>query len=367
MTNSTNTTIPSAVDFYEKENLSALDALHAAQKIAFAPFVFQATRSLRDLGILTCINEAGSAGLSQEEVVAKTKVSEYGVRVLLEASLGIGLCLYKEGKYVLTKTGYFILNDPMTRANMDFVHDVNYQGFYWLKESIENGKPEGLRVFGEQWDTIYPALSSLPEKAKESWFVFDHYYSDGSFNEALPIVFANNPKKLTDVGGNTGKWARTCLAYNNEVNVTIADLPQQIKLAQGEFESNAHKDRIHYHPLNILDESSELPKGQDVIWMSQFLDCFSDDQIVKILKKASKAMDDNSTLYIMETFWDHQKYPAAAFSLQQISLYFTCLANGNSQMYHSDNMIKCIEKSGLKVAEVYPNIGVSHTILKCVK
>ena len=45
----------------------------------------------------------------------------------------------------LGKTGHFILHDPFTNTNMDFVHDVNYKGLFYLEESIETGKPAGLK------------------------------------------------------------------------------------------------------------------------------------------------------------------------------------------------------------------------------
>ncbi len=63
----------------------------------------------------------------------------------------------------------------MTKANMNYNHHVNYQGLFYLDEAIKNEKAEGLKVFGE-WETIYPALSTLPREAKESWFTFDHFY-----------------------------------------------------------------------------------------------------------------------------------------------------------------------------------------------
>jgi len=34
-------------------------------------------------------------------------------------------------------------------------------------------------------------------------------------------------------------------------------------------------------------------------------------------------------------------------------------------MYHSDDMVKLLEKSGLYVDSIYENIGVSHTLFKC--
>ena len=78
---------------------------------------------------------------------------------------------------------------------MDFVHDVNYLGMFKLQDAIKKGKPEGLKVFGE-WDTIYEGLSELPEKVNESWFSFDHYYSDYAFPELMPIIFENFLEKF---------------------------------------------------------------------------------------------------------------------------------------------------------------------------
>jgi hypothetical protein len=36
-------------------------------------------------------------------------------------------------------------------------------------------------------------------------------------------------------------------------------------------------------------------------------------------------------------------------------------------MYHSDDMRKLIEKSGMVIEKEFENIGVSHTLFKCKK
>ena len=354
------------MNFYGNDTLPASKALFEAQKIAFAPFVFQASRALRDLKILQTVEDAGKQGITFDEIVSKLDVSEYGIKVLIEAGLGIGLILLKENKYTITKTGYFILHDEMTRVNMDFVHDINYLGFYNLKESIENGSPEGLKVLGP-WNTLYEGLSMLTERAKKSWFDFDHYYSDNAFKQVLPIVFKDKPGKLLDVGGNTGKWSIQCTTFDSDVKVTIADLPGQLRMAENNITQHGLADRISFHAINLLNPTEKLPKGNNVIWMSQFLDCFSQDEIVSILSRANEAMENDDQLFILETYWNRQKYEASAFCLQQTSLYFTCIANGNSQMYHSDDMKKCLDKAGLKVIEDIDGIGISHTLFKCIK
>src|SRR5690606_8954963 len=123
-----------------------------------------------------------------------------------------------------SKTGYFILTDKLTQVNMNFVADVCYESMSCLEDSIVKEKPMGLESFG-QWTTIYEGLSQLPEKAQKSWFEFDHFYSDIAFPLILPQVFSSNPRHIVDVGGNTGKWARCCLEYDDQVRITIVDLP----------------------------------------------------------------------------------------------------------------------------------------------
>ena len=117
--------------------------------------------------------------------------------------------------------------------------------------------------------------------------------------------------------------------------------------------------------MNLLDHSVPYPTGFDAVWMSQFLDCFPPNDIVKLLEKAKKALNPDGSVYILETYWDRQKYDASTYSLHATSLYFTCLANGTSQMYHSEDMYKMINDANQKVIDEWDDIGVSHTLIKC--
>ncbi len=354
------------MNFYEEDKTRAIDAIDKANWIAFAPFVFQAAKSLKNIGILDAIESAKNIGLALEEIEVKTGQSHYGVRVLCEAGLAIGLLVQKDGKYFLTKTAYFFMHNPFTVANTNFTNDVCYNGLFSLEESIKTGKPEGLKVFGG-WNTVYEALSQLPPKVQESWFGFDHYYSDMSFADCLPVIFGENPGKLLDIGGNTGKFALQCLAYNSNVQVSIADLPGQLSMAKQNAGKTAFANRLSYIETNLLDAGQPLPTGFDAIWLSQFLDCFSDDEIVSILTRCAAAVDEHANIYILEPFWDRQRFATSAFCLMMTSLYFTTIANGNSQMYRSDLFFAFIEKAGLKIEKVVDHIGVGNTLLKCKK
>ena len=352
-------------DFGSDER-SAVAAKSAAAELAFAPVMFQASRALRDLGILEALLDHEEEGRSLDELVLERGLSRYGLSVLLDAGLSIGLVRMEAERFFLTKTGYFWIRDPMTRVNADFINDVCYQGMFHLHEAIESGKPAGLRMFGD-WPTIYSGVFELPDDVRQSWFAFEHYHSDRVFPAALPIVFANEPASILDIGGNTGKWALACTEHDPDVRVTIVDLPRQIEAALDNAKAAGVGDRIDGVVVDLLDASQELPKNRDAIWMSQFLDCFSEPEIVSILTRVRESMNADSRVYILETYWDRQKFTASSYSLNGTSLYFTCLANGNSRMYHSEDMRDLIREAELEVEQEYDNLGVSHTLTICRK
>jgi ubiquinone/menaquinone biosynthesis C-methylase UbiE len=351
---------------FGSDKLKALDAKFEAQKIAFGPIAFQAVRSMRDLGILKMVEDSRKKGILVDEIVKELNISRYGVQVLLDAGISIGVVMQVKDRFRLTKTGYFILNDPLTRANMDFVQDVNYLGFHNLDKSILNGKPEGLKVFGK-WKTVYESLASLPPKVQKSWFQFDHYYSDLVFPLVMPIIFSDKPKNLLDIGGNTGKFSIKAAQYNPDVHITILDLPGQLNVAYEKIEEANLSDRIDGFPIDLLNPKLPYPSGVDAIWMSQFLDCFAEEEISHLLSRAFDALIPGGILYINETYWDRQHYEASSYSLNMTSLYFTAIANGNSRMYHSEDMMRLVEKAGFKIIDDIDNLGVSHTVFKCQK
>lgn len=354
---------------YTQERLSAREAQRQAEFIAWAPVVFQASRLMVKWGILDLLREAPD-GLTRTEICKKTGLSDYAVKCLTEASLAIGTILVDPAtdRFGLSKTGWFLLNDPATRVNMDFNHDVNYEGMFRLEESLLEGKPVGLRHFGP-WPTVYEGLSSLPEHVQKSWFGFDHFYSDSSFPQALRILFdEHHVRSLYDVGGNTGKWALQCVAHDPTVEVTVLDLPQQIEMMRANIAGRHGADRIYGHGINLLDPDARLPLrqgGLDAIWMSQFLDCFGMDEIVAILRRAAAVMEPETRIYIMETLWDRQRFEPATFCLTMTSLYFTAIANGNSKMYNTADLEQCIHDAGLEIENIHDHLGQGHSIVVC--
>ena len=350
---------------FDKDPLTALEAMSAAQWLAFAPLAFQATTVMRDRGVLAALADASpSKGSSIEEVAQATGLSAYAVRVLLEAGLGLRIVWRRDQRFHLGKLGRILLNDEMTGVNLEFSRDICYRAAAHLDESLCAGRPAGLKELGP-WDTLYQGLSLLPEPARSSWHAFDHFYSDRAFMAVCDKLAADPPANLLDIGCNTGKWAQLCLNRLPDLTIGLVDLPLQLERARDRLCTDSTINRATLHALDLLDPAATLPAGYELIWLCQFLDCFSEDQIVVILGKVRDALRPGGRLWILELFWDRQRFEAAAFSLQQTSLYFTCVANGNSQMYDSSVFVGLVRRAGFEITAETDGVGGFHTLLEC--
>lgn len=341
------------------------EARARAQALALAPLMFHAVCSLRELGIVDLLWARRREGASREDVAKSTGVSLYAATVLLEAGLACEVLQLDGDRFKLSAVGYYLKSDEMTRVNLEFARDVCYAPLAQLTPSLLQGKPLGLEALtGEYSDgqTVYSQFASLPDPVKRSWLAFDHYYSQTAFPAAVPLVFARPVGRLLDVGGNTGRFARLCLEHDADVEVVIVDHPVQTNAARMAVMGFGARFRCIDRDLSA---PSAFPHGFDVVWMSQVLDCFPEEQIVELLVRGREALASGGRLFVMEPCWDLQKHPAGASALTLTSLYFSCVANGNSRMYDSQTMRNLIDRASLKLVERHDGLGIGQSLFEC--
>ncbi len=350
---------------FDISKMSAADSLLEAQKIVFGPIVFQCARLLRDWGIFELLQKKRKA-LSIEDIARECNLKEYTVKVLCESGYSMGALQFVNERYSITKIGYFLQNDEMTKANMNYNHDVNYLGLFYLDKSLKNEEPVGLhKVFNTNESTIYPLLTKLPKKAQESWFGFDHFYSDAAFKSLVDVMSQKKIKTMLDVGGNTGKWSLAITSASPNITVTILDHQAQIEEAFKKAKEANLEERIKGYAINLLDHTKTFPSDVDAVWMSQFLDCFGENDIINLLRRAKNALNENGKVYIVEPFWDRQSHEIGAYCLINTSPYFTALANGQSKMYRASEFESFTREAGLIIEEQIDGFGFGHTLMIC--
>ena len=72
---------------YEQDSLSALDAITEAQRIAFAPMLFQTALCLRNAGVLSYLDRQGKHGATLADITEHSHINEYAASVLLDMGL----------------------------------------------------------------------------------------------------------------------------------------------------------------------------------------------------------------------------------------------------------------------------------------
>ncbi len=366
-----------------------LENLLEAQKIAFAPFIFEACASALSSGLLAALARSPE-GLSEVALREETKLSPYAVRVLLDLLAPAGVVERVERVASVeedddvesseaallwrsTPVADLLLFDDMTRANFFFTKDVNYEALAKLDASLTEGRPAGLAAFDPSWKTIYPHLPELPEAARKAWFGFDHFHSDRAYEAALGVLaLTRDFKHLVDIGGNTGRFTHRFLLKNPTARATVVDLPVQTEAIPTRDELQDVVDRIDTFSIDWLtDAELKVSPEADLFWMSQFLDCFSEDEAVSILvrtkaamkaSKASKASESKPVLAVLEPVVDEQRHAAAELSLAATSLYFTAVANGNSAFFRGDMLRNIFKRAGFAIRSEVPNLGISHTL-----
>jgi hypothetical protein len=168
----------------------------------------------------------------------------------------------------------------------------------------------------------------------------------------LPVVLKNKPRLLLDIGGNTARWAILCCRHDPDVQVTIVELPGPAAVAEKNAAAAGFSGRISTFVCDLLDGETRLPSGADAVFMSQFLTAFSLSQITRVLARIHAAVTGKTDIYVLDPLLDKQRFEAASYVLRATALYFTCMANGRSSFYHSDEYIKAIEDGGFTLQSV---------------
>lgn len=335
------------------------EARAAAHRLAMAPFAFQAARAARDLGLLHLLRKHGPATLA--DLAQASGLPRANLATLLDACLACELVVESSAGWQLSTVGEVWLRDPMVIQDADFAQEVCWHGLAELPEALRSEQPAGLRHLGP-WATIYAGLSQLPADIRRAWDAYDHGHSDSAFAAAIALLRTARPRRVLDVGANTGRFALLLLNSDPDLHLTLLDHPDQVAQAELALAEAGLDTRTNCCGLDLLDHARPFPGGQDAVWMSQFLDCFGPSDVIALLRRARAALAPGGRVWVLECCPDRQTEPIAADSLRLASLYFVALANGVSRFYRASDLIKLASEAGLRCAACHDSLGTAHTL-----
>jgi 2-polyprenyl-3-methyl-5-hydroxy-6-metoxy-1,4-benzoquinol methylase len=174
-----------------------------------------------------------------------------------------------------------------------------WKAFNDLAEIIRTGKPT---VKSRQ---AMERVQAGDGEASQSFAKAMHAVASNIARQLVQVLDLSPYQALLDVGGSDGTLS-ICLAEENPgLKATVFDLPQVVPIAQETIREYGLSDRIGTLAGNWKD--GELPKGYDVVLMSQVLHVEQTKGARELLHKAFRALPSGGLLITREWLMNAEK------------------------------------------------------------
>jgi hypothetical protein len=259
----------------------------------------RALASAFELGLIDCLAAGGPVTFSA--LRAKLGCDEKGLRMLLRllrANEAIDqlddlirlTCLFQAAlryrDYIETKLFFadYVLHDLGDHFTTLVSDPVAFQGrarlfnlFSYdgcLRDSSEN------REAARRWMRITTCLTRYEAPA-----CLDHY--DFSIH-----------RRLLDIGGNSGEFARRACMRHPEISALVMDLPVVCRVGAEHMAGKPESDRVRFLEGNALVDP--IPHGFDLICFKSMLHDWPERETMRFLSRAVQALEPGGVVLIFE-------------------------------------------------------------------
>ncbi|WP_436494694.1 amino acid adenylation domain-containing protein [Actinokineospora sp. HUAS TT18] len=210
------------------------------------------------------------------DIAAAVSTDPRGTRILLDALVGFGYAERAPGGYLATP-GANWLTTPYGTV-FSFWHRVLFDQWSNLEKSIVDG--------GQAVD-FYGWLAANPDALAE----FQSMLADLA-DAVVPELPVAQPgaRRLLDIGGGHGRYAKAFRDANPDLRATIVDLPGT--------EPGDLGDRVEFREADWL--TSDFGTDYDVVLLFNVLHCLSPDRARDLLLRAGRALRPGGTVLILE-------------------------------------------------------------------
>jgi 2-polyprenyl-3-methyl-5-hydroxy-6-metoxy-1,4-benzoquinol methylase len=272
-----------------------------------------------NLGIFDYLKSPKTAA----EIAGILRTDKRAAEILLDAVTGLGLLKksgsrYKNGsiaKNFLTKDSPYYQGDIMRHA------DNLWENWSGLDEIVKSGKPNRTAHDHEAFIKGMHNIAAM--KAKE----------------VVKAVDLRGVKRALDLGGGPGTYSIEMAKKG--ISVTLFDMPQTIKIAKEIIKGSKVKG-IDFIEGDFI--SDDIGSGYDLIFISQVLHAFSEDDCFNIIRKAKEALNPKGRVVIQEFYIEKNRTSPPQSALFSVNM----LVNTQGRCYAPSEMKQWLAKAGLK-------------------
>lgn len=258
---------------------------HLAHGFRTSQVLFAACR----LGVFDALEEPAKV----EELAERLNVSRRGLRILLDALVGLGLLAWRDGRFANTSLTERLLT---TRGADSRVHRILhgarlYERWAGLTEAVRSGRPVPEdRIPVELAGDRRAFARAMADSAR------------GIARQTAASLDLREVRKLLDIGGGPGVYAVAFAQRQPNLEVTILDDAETLEVAAETVRRAGLAERIHLLPGNALE--LHLESAFDLVFVSNVLHIYPPERNRELLRRAATALAPGGRLVVKDFFLD---------------------------------------------------------------
>ncbi len=300
----------------------------------------QVLLAANDLALFTVI---GTGGRTASEIAKRCQADREGMRLLLDALVGLELLSLRGNLYRNTPLGrrYLDRRSPTSISNLLWLLGHHWHDWTELPHTLRQGRPGRVPVTGS------------PEFRRR----FSLAMHERSHVLAAPTVatlrLPPKARRFLDLGGGPGSYAIALAKRYPCLEGVVLD--QTVTVTKRLILQEGLRARLKARAGNIF--KADLGTGYDAVLVSNIIHIFNEAENKTLLKRVRDALRPGGKVFIVEFFLDDSRTRPAGSSVFSLMMYlFTATGRGYSWR-ETENLLARLGFGRFKRRAVTPDIG----------
>lgn len=206
----------------------------------------------------------------------------------------------------------FLIKEGESYKNSEIAEKFLVKGkpFYYGDMVVMFCMKDSLKNLKESIELNAPVTESLDKKMEDKKHA--EIFTKAMHNNAMAPAGVLAEKfdfsefsNLLDVGGGSGAFSIVLTKANPNLKASVFDLPNTCSVAEKYIQESGVEDRVSCFEGDFFKD--ELPKGNDIILLSQIMHSWSIEENKNILKKIYESLPEGGVLVINEFLLNDDK------------------------------------------------------------
>lgn len=277
-----------------------------------------------ELGVFDSLTK-GSKSLPT--LAKELAVNAEALAQLLDSCVGLQLLAKSDNGYTNTPLAeaYLVKTSPRRLTGyVTYSNRVTWKLWEKLEDAIREGTHRWKQVYG--WDGPIFSHFFRDEAAKVEFLMGMHGYGMVSSPQVVGAFDLSRFHHLVDLGGATGHLAVAACHRYPSLRATVFDLPEAVPLARDMVAQTRVADRVQVAEGDFF--ADQLPDA-DLFALGRILHDWSEDKILKLLKRIHDRLPAGGALLIAEKMLEEDKTGPRWAQMQ--SLNMLCCTEGKER------------------------------------